>query len=112
LSGWFSQWAIFGPFSSFAWIAKDLHEQWTAAGLPEALAIDETPSLPRGLDQRGQEIAAWLEMRPDVQRWVVLDDDRPAIERVFDPARRVFTDPARGLTTEDAGSVIHMFIRN
>jgi hypothetical protein len=83
-----------------------LHEQWTAAGLPEALAIDGTPSLPRGLDQRGQEIAAWLEMRPDVTRWAVLDDDQPAIERVLDPARCVFTDPARGLTAEDAERVV------
>lgn len=85
-----------------------LHEQWTAAGLPETLAIDGTPSLPRRLDQRGREIAAWLEMRPDVARWAVLDDDRLGIERVLDPSHCVFTDPRRGLTVEDAGRVVEV----
>ena len=45
-------------------------------------------------------------MRPDVTRWLVLDDDRAWIERVIGPVRCVFTDPRRGLTAENAERVV------
>lgn len=84
-----------------------LHQQWLAHGFPEALAIDGTPDLrgdmgtPRRL-LRGMEIQAWLDAHPDVRSWVVIDDDRMAIEPVLGDGRCVFTNPARGLTEDDA----------
>jgi hypothetical protein len=86
---------------------KRLHEQWTAHGFPLALAMDGTPDL-RGdvtvsrLHRRGLEIRAWLDAHPAVDRWVVLDDERMGIEPILGDARCVFTNPARGLTADDA----------
>jgi hypothetical protein len=84
-----------------------LHEQWTAHGFPEGLAIDGTPdfredtSVPR-MYRRGHEIRAWLEAHPEVTQWVVVDDERLAIESILGSDRCVFTNPNRGLTTVDA----------
>jgi hypothetical protein len=36
------------------------------------------------------------------RQWVVIDDDRMAIEEVLDTGRCVFTNPTCGLTDEDA----------
>lgn len=64
-----------------------LHEQWTAHGFPEGLAIDgttdlrEETSVPR-MYRRGHEIRAWLKAHPEVTRWVVVDDGRLAIEPI------------------------------
>lgn len=84
-----------------------LHEQWLAHGFPEALAIAGTPDLrddPAASRRllRGLEIQAWLEAHPAVKAWVVIDDDRKAIEPVLGGGRCVFTDPERGLTEDDA----------
>lgn len=84
-----------------------LHEQWVGNGFPESLAIDATPDTRQDpavspLYRRGLEIKAWLDAHPDVGRWVVIDDERMAIETIVDPARCVFTNPDRGLTTGDA----------
>jgi hypothetical protein len=47
----------------------DWHEIGPALGLP---IIDRTPSL---LGPRGKEIAAWLENRPEVLHYAIVDDD-------------------------------------
>jgi hypothetical protein len=84
-----------------------LHEQWTEQGFPDNLAIDGTPDLREDpsvsrLYRRGLEIRAWLDAHPEVSRWVVIDDERLAIESILDPHRCVFTNPARGLTADEA----------
>ncbi len=92
---------------------NQLHAQWLAHGFSEALAWDGTPDLRGDLDvsrlhRRGLEIKAWLEAHPNSQRWVVLDDERMAIEPVLGNERCVFTNPARGLTAEDAERAINL----
>lgn len=88
-----------------------LHEQWVANGFPEILAIDGTPDT-RGnpevspLYRRGLEIKAWLDAHPDVGWWVVIDDEKMAIESILDCGQCVFTNPARGLTMDDAERTI------
>jgi hypothetical protein len=83
-----------------------LHEQWKEHGFPQSLAIDGTPDL-RGepdvsrLHRRGIEIRTWLDANPSVKKWVVIDDERAAIEKTLDLDRCVFTNPVRGLTDED-----------
>lgn len=90
-----------------------LHEQWTEHGFPESLAIDGTPDL-RGepdvsrLHRRGLEIQAWLDANPGVSRWVVIDDDKPAIAATLDCEQCVFTSPDRGLTDDHAREVIRI----
>ena len=90
-----------------------LHEQWTAHGFPEGLAIDGTPdlreetSVPR-IYRRGHEIRAWLEAHPEVTRWVVVDDERLGIEPVLGNERCVFTNPDRGVTTGDAERAVEI----
>lgn len=84
-----------------------LHEQWLQNGFPENLVIDATPDTRQDpsvspLYRRGLEIKAWLDSHPEVQNWVVLDDERMAIETVLDPSRCVFTNPSRGLTIDDS----------
>jgi hypothetical protein len=88
-----------------------LHEQWTAHGFPENLAIDATPDLREDsnvsrLYRRGLEIRAWLDAHPEVSRWVVIDDERLAIESILDQRRCVFTNPSRGLTADEAERAI------
>jgi hypothetical protein len=88
-----------------------LHEQWLAHGFPLSLATDGTPDLrndPLVLrrHQRGLEIKSWLDANPSVTRWVVLDDERMAIEEVLPNERCVFTSPARRLTDEDAEKAV------
>jgi len=83
-----------------------LHEQWLTHGFPLSLAIDGTPDLRQDPSvlrrhQRGLEIQRWLESNPSATRWVVLDDDRMAIEEILDNGRCVFTNPTRGLTDDD-----------
>jgi hypothetical protein len=90
-----------------------LHEQWLEHGFPLSHAIDGTPdlrndpSVPRR-HQRGLEIKSWLDANPRVTRWVVLDDDRMAIEEVLPNERCVFTSPARGLSDEDAEKAVRI----
>ncbi len=84
-----------------------LHEQWLLHGFPTSLAIAGTPDLRNAptvsrLHRRGLEILTWLKANPGATRWVVLDDDRPAIEPILEPHRCVFTKPDRGLTSDDA----------
>lgn len=84
-----------------------LHAQWTEQGFPENLAIDGTPDLREDpsvsrLYRRGLEIRAWLDAHSEVSRWVVIDDERLAIESILDARRCVFTNPARGLTADEA----------
>lgn len=84
-----------------------LHQQWLEHGFPLSLAIDGTPDLRqdpsvRRLHSRGLEIQRWLEANPGAARWVVIDDDRMAIEEIIDNDRCVFTNPTCGLTDEDA----------
>ncbi len=88
-----------------------LHEQWLEHGFPLSLAIDGTPDLRQDPSvlrrhQRGLEIQRWLEANPGVTRWVVLDDDRMAIEEILDNDRCVFTNPTWGLTDEDAEQAV------
>lgn len=94
-----------------------LHEQWLSHGFPLSLAIDGTPDLRqdpsvRRRHQRGLEIQRWMEANPGVTRWVVLDDDRMAIEEILDNGRCVFTDPTRGLTASDAEKAIEILARH
>jgi hypothetical protein len=90
-----------------------LHEEWKAHDFPENLPIDGTPNLredeatPR-LYRRGHEIRAWLEANLDTTRWVVLDDERLAIEPILGTERCVFTNPARGLTAENAERTVEI----
>lgn len=94
---------------------NQLHAQWLENGFPESLAWDGTPDT-RGdpnvsrLHRRGLEIKAWLEAHPNVQRWVLLDDERMAIEPILGNDRCVFTNPARGLTAEDAERAIGILL--
>lgn len=88
-----------------------LHAQWLENGLPAGLAVDATPDLRFAegvgrLHLRGYEIRRWLEANPDVSRWVVIDDERLAIEPVLGARRCVFTDPAHGLTEMNAAAAI------
>ncbi len=93
---------------------NQLHSQWQAHGFPVSLAWDGTPDT-RGepevslLHRRGLEIKAWLDSHPEVCRWVVLDDERMAIEPILGNRRCVFTNPARGLTADDAERAIEIF---
>ncbi len=84
-----------------------LHEQWLLHGFPPSLALAGTPDLRDDptvsrRHRRGLEILAWLKANPDATRWVVLDDDRPAIEPILGLHQCVFTNPERGLTSDDA----------
>lgn len=90
-----------------------LHAQWGEHGFPAALAIDGTPDLRQDLSvrrrhQRGLEIRAWLEANPSATRWVVVDDERLAIEEVLDGERCVFTNPRIGLSTDDVEKAIRI----
>lgn len=92
-----------------------LHAQWKAHGFPEHLPIDGTPDLREDtthlrLYRRGHEIRAWLNANPDVSRWVVLDDERLAIEPILGNERCVFTNPARGLTPENAERAVEILM--
>jgi len=92
---------------------NQLHGQWLKNGFPVSLAWEATPDT-RGepevsrFHRRGLEIKAWLEAHPDMHRWVVLDDERMAIEPILGSERCVFTNPARGLTAEDAERAIEI----
>ena len=93
-----------------------LHEQLLEHGFPLSLAIDGTPDLRndpsvRRRHSRGLEIQRWLEANPSATRWVVIDDDRMAIEETLDNDRCVFTNPARGLTDEDAEKAVAILLR-
>ena len=73
--------------------------------------MDGTPDLRadpsvRRRHQRGLEIQRWMDVNPGTTRWVVIDDDRMAIEEVLDNGRRVFTDPTRGMTASDAEKAV------
>ena len=88
-----------------------LHQQWLENGFPVSLAWDGTPDTREDrnispLYRRGLEIKAWLAAHPEVSRWVVLDDERLAIEPILGNERCVFTNPARGLTPESAEKAI------
>lgn len=90
-----------------------LHEQWLEHGFPLSLAMDGTPDLrndPSVLRRhsRGLEIQRWLEGNLGTTRWVVLDDDRMAIEEILDNDRCVFTNPARVLTMGNAEAAIEI----
>lgn len=90
-----------------------LHEQWIENGFPVSLAWDGTPDTREDpnvspLYRRGLEIKAWLDANQDVSRWVVIDDERLAIESILDNDRCVFTDPRRGLTDEGAERAIQI----
>jgi len=90
-----------------------LHEKWLEHGFPVSLAWDGTPdtrddpSVSR-LYQRGLEIKAWLDSHPEITRWVVIDDERMAIDPILGSERCVFTNPARGLTPEGAERAIEI----
>ncbi len=78
-----------------------------------SLAVDGTPNFrqdpsARRLHSRALEIQRWLEANPSVTRWVVIDDDRMAIEEILDNDRCVFTNPTRGLTTSNAETAIEI----
>ena len=94
---------------------NQLHEQWLLHGFPPSLAIGGTPDL-RGdptvsrLHRRGLEILAWLKANPDATRWVVLDDDRPAIEPILELHHCVFTNPECGLTSDGALRAIEILM--
>lgn len=83
---------VFSTTSRLPNYVNRLHQQWLEHGFPESLAIDGTPDL-RGepdvsrLHRRGLEIQAWLDANPHVSRWVVLDDDRMAIEEILHNGR-------------------------
>jgi hypothetical protein len=84
-----------------------LHGQWLEHGFSLSLATDGTPDLRNDPSvirrhSRGLEIQRWLEANPSASRWVVIDDERMAIEEILDNGRGVFTDPTRGLTEQDA----------
>ncbi len=96
---------------------NQLHAQWLEHGFPESLAWDGTPDTRWNPDvshlhRRGLEIKAWLEAHPNVLRWVVLDDERMAIEPILGSYRCVFTNPARGLTVEDAERAVEILMKS
>jgi hypothetical protein len=93
-----------------------LHEQWLEHGFPLSLALDGTPDLSGDpnvsrLYRRGLEIKAWLEANPGAARWVVIDDERMGIEPIHGRARCVFTNPAHGLTADDAERAVGILMR-
>lgn len=73
----------------------------TQANLQEYLGIlvyDVTPVFhtPNHPRRRGQEIRAWLDLHPDVDRYVILDDENGfTVDQI---GRWVRTDDAEGLT--------------
>jgi hypothetical protein len=92
-----------------------LHGQWLEHGFPLSLAMDGTPDLREDpavsrLHRRGLEIRVWLETYPKVSRWVVLDDERMGIEPILGGGRCVFTNPARGLTADDAERAVRLLM--
>lgn len=83
---------------------QDLERQ----GLNTNAIIDRTPRLPRPINtgyeycERGKEIAAWLEEHPEVERYVILDDDSDMLQEQL-----LFqTSNQKGLTREIAQEVI------
>lgn len=92
-----------------------LHAAWIDAALDPNLCLDGTPDLRETavphLHRRGEEIKAWLRAHPEVQSWVILDDDQEAIKPVLGSRRCVFTDPARGLEFRDAERAIEILRR-
>lgn len=90
-----------------------LYQQWKAHGFSENIPIDGTPDLREDtsvsrLYRRGHEIRAWLDANPDITCWVVLDDERQAIEPILGTERCVFTNPTRGLTPENAERAVEI----
>lgn len=64
--------------------------------------IDETPHMPeRG---RGAEIEAWLDIHPEVERWVVLDDDAGRMGAV--KAKLVHVEGWQGLSEADVAKAL------
>jgi hypothetical protein len=94
-----SSWRGFGRNARTAWQAM-----FACYGWPDAPVIGETPDLNRmegGIyvsKIRGDEVAAWLEAHPEVERYVCLDDDSD-----FRPDQPlVKTDGRFGLTMIEA----------
>jgi hypothetical protein len=66
--------------------------------------IDITPvNVKRANKMRGHEIQAWLDLHPEVDRFVILDDDNDMLHL---DCYLVKTDLSIGLTQEDAGRAL------
>lgn len=92
-----------------------LHGQWVDNGFPLSLAWDATPDTRDDTEvsplyRRGLEIQAWLHSHPEIHQWVVIDDERMGIEPILGNGRCVFTNPARGLTADDADRAIGILL--
>jgi hypothetical protein len=62
--------------------------------------IDITPKL---WEERGYEIQAWLDKNPDVERFIILDDDSDMVHLM---SHLIQTDGKFGLTNENANEAI------
>ena len=74
---------------------------------PDSL-ISYTPFLRP--DHRGSEIKCWLEQHPEVEHFVILDDDSYDIKDTF-PNELVHTNSETGLTMEDAEKAISILTK-
>lgn len=74
----------------------------------EAEVIDVTPLL---CVQRGGEIKAWLDVHPEVEGFVIFDDDKTPGE--FEPytSRLVSVDPVAGLTDAAVKPAVECLMR-
>lgn len=59
-----------------------------------------TPDLHVSHMARGREIKAWLKDHPEVNDYIILDDDRDILKEQL--AHALFTDGRKGLTNDDA----------
>ena len=79
-----------------------LKDHFENEGIDPARVIDVTPSLKRHLDQypqRGDEIQAWLDNHPEVEKFVIFDDDE---DMVHLEDHLICTKFNKGITTKQA----------
>lgn len=96
-----------------------LHSRFTELGswlkikgfkYPEVI-IDKTSCMPMMDNCRGEEIKEWLRKHPEVQQYVIIDDDGEDIIPVH-PNNYIFTNGNEGLTNEKVEAVISILNQN
>jgi len=97
---------------SSSWKFMKLHnllDMWKIRELPGEI-IDVTPDLLHTPIEtsRGMEIDEWLSKHPEVERYVIIDDDSDMLESQLN--NFIKTNPTYGLTVEDSVKVIQILI--
>lgn len=85
---------------------KAFRAMFDILGLPGDRIIGYTPEAEHLSSERGHEIQAWLDGHPEVERFVILDDDADMVHLM---PHLVQTDPMYGLTEERINEIARRF---